>query len=238
MITVFSGSDRTRHAELCRQMYRLRAQLFLNRRKWSVKVRDGEEIDCFDLQDPVYVCVTDPDQRLIGSLRLLPTMGPHMLSDVFPEVMGDARPIRRADTWESSRFCVDTQAARAFHPDGINEVTRALLGGLFGSARALGLQSIVSVYDIFVERILQRAGCRFTRLGPVHAYDGLNTVAGHFPVEMNLPSRFVAPGAVKSTLTESDAADGAPIAGTLSAILPARSLSVAAATAAFPQGRA
>ncbi|WP_372422052.1 acyl-homoserine-lactone synthase [Salinarimonas chemoclinalis] len=194
MITVLWGSQWDEHPDICNQMFRLRAQLFLDRRGWSVDVSGGLEIDRFDDLDPLYVCVLSAEGRLVASLRLLPTLGPHMLSDVFPEVAGARGPIRGADVWESSRFCVDTEAARDFHADGINHATRMLLAGLFASARTIGLRSVVSVYDVYVERILKRAGCSFERLGPVHEYDALRTVAGLFPVADNEPARILRGG--------------------------------------------
>lgn len=166
------------------QMYRLRARQFSQRRGWRVTLRNGLEIDSFDSPEmnPLYVCVLSEEKQLLASLRLLPTTGPHMLADVFPEVMGEAGPVRHPLIWESSRFCVDTEAAREFCDDGINHVTRLLLLGLFRTAHEAGMTNVVSVYDVFVERILRRAGCVFDRVGPVVKYDDLKTVAGLFEV--------------------------------------------------------
>lgn len=172
------------HKDAFRQMYSLRARQFSLRRGWRVTVKDGLEIDCFDSHEinPLYVCVVSDENQLLASLRLLPTTGPHMLADVFPEVMGETGPIRHPLIWESSRFCVDTDAAREFCADGINHVTRLLLLGLFQTAHEAGMSNVISVYDVFVERILRRAGCVFDRVGPVVKYDDLKTVAGLFEV--------------------------------------------------------
>jgi acyl homoserine lactone synthase len=163
-------------------MYALRAKQFSQRRGWRVSVANGMEIDPFDEMNPLYVCVVSDDEQLLASLRLLPTTGPHMLSDVFPEVMGNAGIVRNPLVWESSRFCVDTEAVRQFGPNGINDVTRELLTGLFQTAYDAGMENVISVYDVFVERILKRAGCLFERVGPVVKYDDLKTVGGLFEV--------------------------------------------------------
>ncbi|QPH54793.1 acyl-homoserine-lactone synthase [Pontivivens ytuae] len=181
MIIIANGADDPRKSHILDQMFRLRARQFSTRRGWRVVVEDGKEIDPFDALIPIYVCVVINDQ-LIASLRLLPTIGPYMQADVFPETMGPTALIRDPHIWESSRFVVDTEATRAFGEDGVNVATRALLVGLFQLAVALGLKNVVSVYDVFVERILRRAGCRFERLGPVVRYDDLKTVAGLFEV--------------------------------------------------------
>lgn len=170
------------YSNLFEQMYQLRAKQFKERRGWRVEVEDGQEIDYFDKEDPLYIMVVSDTGQLVASLRLLPTTGPHMLSDVFPEVMGELEIIRHPLIWESSRFCVDTKAAAIFGPEGINLATKELLVGLFSTAKLAGMENIISVYDLFLERILRRAGCDFDRIGTVHKYDGLKTTAGLFEV--------------------------------------------------------
>lgn len=169
------------HPAILESMFRLRARQFADRRGWRVEVRNGMESDRFDAMNPVYVCYVDGSTAL-ASLRILPTTGPYMMADVFPEVMGAGEMIRHPLIWESSRFCVDTDHARTYAEDGINLITRSLLFGLFSTAYRSGILNVVSVYDLYLERILRRAGCRFDRLGPVVAYDGLKTVAGLFEV--------------------------------------------------------
>lgn len=198
MILTAFEEDRDAHIDIFEQMYRLRARQFSERRGWRVTVQDGLEIDRFDDLNPLYICVVSEAQQLLASLRLLPTTGPHMLSDVFPEVMGEAGIIRHPLILESSRFCVDTQAATEFGADGINLVTRELLFGLFSTAHTEGMKNIISVYDIYVERILRRAGCDFDRLGPVIKYDDLKTVAGLFKVNETVISNFKRPSALVS----------------------------------------
>lgn len=182
MLVVSHANDMSAPAHIFDQMYALRARQFSQRRGWRVNVTNGMEIDQFDDMNPLYICVVDESEQLLASLRLLPTTGPHMLSDVFPEVMGGAGIVRHQLIWESSRFCVDTEAARQFGPDGINFITREILSGLFKTALDAGMENVISVYDVFVERILKRSGCSFERLGPVVSYDDLKTVGGLFEV--------------------------------------------------------
>ena len=84
MLLVAHGSEIASHADIFEQMYRLRAEQFSLRRGWRVDVQDGPEKDRFDDLNPLYICVLGNNQNLLASLRLLPTTGPHMLSDVFP----------------------------------------------------------------------------------------------------------------------------------------------------------
>lgn len=200
MLMIFHANDKTSNPEILDQMFALRARQFSQRRGWRVSVTDGRERDLFDDLNPLYICVLDDQNKLLASLRLLPTNGPHMLSDVFPEVMGDAGVVRHALIWESSRFCVDTDAARKFGSDGINSVTREILSGLFQTALDAGMQNVISVYDVYVERILRRSGCVFERLGPVVAYDDLKTVGGLFEVSKEVVSALKPDGLIPAAL--------------------------------------
>ncbi|EPX76771.1 acyl-homoserine-lactone synthase [Salipiger mucosus] len=183
MLHYVDDTNRKENQDLLDQMYELRARSFKERLGWRVEVINGREYDYFDDLNPLYVIVSDGAGTLLASLRLLPTPGPHMLADVFPEVMGDKQPIRNPLVRESSRFCVNTDASKNYAQSGINTVTRELLRGLFENAYEVGMMNVVSVYDIYVERILKRAGCTFERLGPVVRYDeGLKTTCGLFEV--------------------------------------------------------
>ncbi|MDX8355494.1 acyl-homoserine-lactone synthase [Cognatiyoonia sp. IB215182] len=178
MIVTAHAHEIEANAALFDQMYQLRARQFKDRRNWRVDVVNGQERDIFDQLNPLYVCVIDEDRRLLASLRLLPTTGSHMLSDVFPEVMGNIGIVRNPLVVESSRFCVDTSAVKNVGASGINDITRELLWGLFHTAQTSGMTHVISVYDVFMERILRRSGCPFERLGPIVKYDGLKTVGG------------------------------------------------------------
>ena len=181
MIILLHGHDSSRHPDLFDQMFRLRAAAFAERRKWTVEVNDGMEIDRFDDLDPLYILSISETGKVLASLRLLQTTGPHMLADVFPETV-DGLITRHPLIWESTRFCVDTKAVAAFSSKGVNQITGELLAALFEVALSHGLKNIISVYDLYLERILRRAGCIFDRLGEPYPYDGLPTVAGLFEV--------------------------------------------------------
>jgi acyl homoserine lactone synthase len=182
ILTIY-GAEAQQYAQLLDQMYRLRAKEFRDRRHWQVEVfRDGREIDRFDALNPLYVLNVSPGGKVLGSLRLLQTTGPHMLSDVFPETMGGQDVIRDPLVLESTRFCVDTEFGGGTSASGIHIATGELVLGLFEMAQQRGLTNIISVYDLLIERVLKKVGCLFDRLGPPVEYDGLKTVAGVFEV--------------------------------------------------------
>lgn len=179
MIRLVQGSQRNDFRREIDEMHRLRARVFHERLKWDVNVVEGREIDEFDEVDPLYLLSVDDNGKVRGSLRLLPTTGPNMLRDVFSVLLPEGQTVESGVIWESSRFSVDHEAAAERTDKKLNRVTGELLSGLFEVALLAGLDYIVSVYDMHVDRILKRAGCRPDplgeprRIGRVKAYAGL-----------------------------------------------------------------
>lgn len=119
MISVLTRSELERLPALLRGMHVDRRRVFVDRLGWELPVIDEVlEIDRFDTPDAVYLIAHDPAMEThLGSLRLLPTLQPHLLSDVFPQ-MCEGGPMRGASIWEISRYCtspdiVDARAVRS-----------------------------------------------------------------------------------------------------------------------------
>ena len=86
-----------------RRMFRFRHRVFHERLGWEVESRNGLEMDRFDALDPVYMVSENIRKEIDGSWRLLPTTGPYMLKDTFPQLLrGEAAP-RDPAVWEISR---------------------------------------------------------------------------------------------------------------------------------------
>ena len=89
-------------------MHRLRARVFKEKMGWDVQVTpDNLEIDQFDLPDTVYLLALNKDSRVIGTWRLLPTTGPTMIRDVWPQYLDSISMPTAPDVWEVSRFAID-----------------------------------------------------------------------------------------------------------------------------------
>ncbi len=143
-------------------------------------MRDGYERDTFDEANPMYLVSVDPDtEEYWGSLRLLPTTGPNMLRDVFPQLL-DGGCVESATIWEGSRICATTVRGQ---PDrsksGINYVLIELILGIAEVAVDAGLTQIVAVFDARIFRVLRTAGCnplvtgKPQRIGDTMSYAGL-----------------------------------------------------------------
>ena len=162
-------------------MFRNRAEIFGERLGWEVVVKDGHERDRFDDLDPLYLVSVDPETGTYwGSLRLLPTTGPNMLRDVFPQLLEEGEVVESATIWESSRICA---AAAPGQPqrtkNGVGYVLSELIAGIGEVALLAGLTQIVSVFDARILRVLKAVGCepevigRPQRIGDVMAYAAL-----------------------------------------------------------------
>jgi acyl homoserine lactone synthase len=162
-------------------MFRNRAETFSDRLGWEVVVKDGYERDVFDDANPLYLVSVDPDtDEYWGSLRLLPTTGPNMLRDVFPQLL-DGEYIESATIWESSRICA---AAAPGQPErsrsGVNYVLSELILGIGEVAVAAGLTQVVSVFDARIFRVLKAAGCNPQIIGTPQRIGGVMSYAGLF----------------------------------------------------------
>jgi N-acyl-L-homoserine lactone synthetase len=149
--------------DLLAGMHRLRYRVFKDRLSWTVSVTGDKEIDRYDGLGPTYILVVSAARDVLGAVRLLPTLGPHMLADTFPDLLQRA-PVPRSETYlEASRFCVDTVAAEATGSGGLNRVTMLLLWGVADWSLATGADAITAVTDLRMERILRRAGWPMVR---------------------------------------------------------------------------
>jgi acyl homoserine lactone synthase len=181
MLKLIEGSYASFFPREIDAMFRNRAETFADRLGWEVVVKDGYERDRFDDANPLYLVSVDPDtEEYWGSLRLLPTTGPNMLRDVFPQLL-DEDYIESATVWESSRICaaaIPGQPERSRH--GVNYVLSELILGIGEVAVAAGLTQIVSVFDARMFRVLKAAGCNPEIIGTPQRIGGMMSYAGLF----------------------------------------------------------
>lgn len=178
-----------RAPEIARQldgMFRLRHEVFGQRLAWDVGSDRGRERDAFDDFDPVYI-VCEQDGEVLGSWRLLPTTGPYMLKDVFPQLLYGTPPPVAPDVWEISRFAASKRVAGNGSLGTIRSVTQMLLEQLFTFAARRHIARIVAVTEVRFERVLGRAGLLTERFGPAQRIGNTMAVAGFADVsDLNL----------------------------------------------------
>lgn len=160
MIIVIDSLNKHEYPELLDEMFRLRARVFGGRLGWEVDVKDGREIDAFDALDPLYVIGLDEEGHVISCARALQTTGPHMLADVFSAILHGEPPLRSANLWESTRFCVDTERltlGRGSVKGTVSHATCELMIGSLEYLRSIGITDIVTVIDPVMDRVLKRS---------------------------------------------------------------------------------
>lgn len=146
-----------------RDIHVLRAKVFRDRMGWEVPVLDGMEIDGYDALEPHYMVIRDDASKVCGCWRMMPTEGPYMLKDTFPQLLhGAAAPVD-GQVWELSRFAIETDGDSKF---GFAERALAAMRGIVTFADQHGIRKYVTVTTTAVERLLRHTGVETSRMGP------------------------------------------------------------------------
>ncbi len=180
-ITVARAGERGLHAALLDSMYRLRSEVFHHRLGWAVRVEDGREHDWFDLIGPYYLVAHDGDFDALGCCRLLPTLGPNMLRDIFPRLL-DGAPVPAADNiWEVSRFAISERCSQGGF--GFSEIPASILSEMIRFAGRHRIEALVGVTSAPVERMLKRMGLGVLRLGNPQRIGNVMSLAFSIPID-------------------------------------------------------
>lgn len=94
------------HGSLWAQSHRLRYKAFIERQRWNIP-HDGEmEWDQYDNPRATYVVVDDGSGHCVATCRLLSTVYPYMIEEIFANLLPYPPP-KQPDIWEASRVAVD-----------------------------------------------------------------------------------------------------------------------------------
>jgi acyl homoserine lactone synthase len=146
-----------------RDIHVLRAKVFRDRMGWEVPVLGGMEIDGYDALEPHYMVIRDDANKVCGCWRMMPTDGPYMLKDTFPQLLNGAAAPEDEHVWELSRFAIETEGDSKF---GFAERAIAAMRGIVTFADEHGISKYVTVTTTAVERLLRHTGVETTRMGP------------------------------------------------------------------------
>jgi acyl homoserine lactone synthase len=102
-----------------------------------------------------------------------------MLANTFPALL-EGKPAPRSEKiLESSRFCIDTKLVAELAENGLNRATVILFAAMIESLHAAESESIVTVTDIRMERILRRAEWPLERIAPPQRVGRTMALAGY-----------------------------------------------------------
>ena len=154
--------------------FRLRHEIFVEERKWhALRRADGRERDQFDTRHTVHFAVIRQGE-VVGYARMLPTTRPHLLSDVYPQLVDGGRVPRGADIFEWTRHCV-ARKCRGRTP--LNPTEREIILGIFEYCVANGITQITGQGSpAWITRMLEM-GLDVTPLGYPQQLDGEQVVA-------------------------------------------------------------
>ena len=115
----------------------------------ALRGADRLEKDRFDTDEAIYLLLTKDDGTVVGAHRLLPTMGPHLLSDIVPELLRGPRRAARRQVLELSGTFVDEGSLDA---SAVENARNHLLVGLFEFCLRAG-------YEKFTMAVAGRPPC-------------------------------------------------------------------------------
>lgn len=171
-VVIGRAGDRNITPTLMEQMFRLRYDVFHEKLGWEVDGTDQQERDDFDHLNPIYM-IAGNHQRAQGCWRLLPTTGPNMLANTFPQLLrGEKTPIATS-IWELSRFAVTSASRRYKGQIYLSELTYAMIDQLIEFADFNSIDQYVTVTSVSVERLMKRCDIPMIRFG-----DGESTMVG------------------------------------------------------------
>jgi acyl-homoserine lactone synthase len=141
------------YAEAMEQAYRLRHKVFVGEMGWSdLRRPDSREIDQFDDGRALHMLYLEGN-RLVGYQRMLPSMRPHLLSEVMPHLCEGDFPVG-PHIWEWTRYCVTKEhrdRGRMLSPAG-----NLLLSAIVEWGLASGVSKIIiEMNPIWLLRLVQ-----------------------------------------------------------------------------------
>ncbi len=168
MVHIVTRTNKQSFAAELDEMFRDRKRVFIDWLKWKIPSVNGtHEIDSFDNDAATYLIETDGRGHHLASIRLLPTVKPHLFSEVFSQLCDGPVPAG-PDIWELTRFCVS--------PDAMKTDGHRLMNLMWTSVVEFAVRRGITQYSCvthmaFLSQILS-AGWDTTPLGLPQMVDG------------------------------------------------------------------
>ncbi|WP_197276954.1 acyl-homoserine-lactone synthase [Sphingomonas profundi] len=187
MIDTIYPDDRHAYATPLIQMYHDRKRVFVDHLGWRLKSPGSWlEVDDYDNEHAVYLMARDgADGSHIGSVRLLPTTGAHLMDGVFPDLCAEGL-LRGADIWEISRLVATVQGRAGTR---LLRVHRMLALALVEFARLNDITGYVLVAESQRVPALLSVGWRVTPLSLPTEHEGETIEALRIHIEADTLAR-------------------------------------------------
>lgn len=153
MFVALDRADLAARTDLYRSMFANRAQQFVGRHRWPLRIDgDGLELDEYD-DDLATYCVVEEEGRHFASVRLRPGAAGSMVEHHFPE-LGQGRTAELRNAVEITRFC----AAPGLVADDRLTAVSDLLLGLCRHCQRAGIVRLFGVVFPQIVRVIRQAG--------------------------------------------------------------------------------
>lgn len=169
MIYIVNAENRALFDAELSAMHRARKHIFVDRLGWQLSVRNGEEIDEYDTDCTTYLLTQSPQVTPIASARLLPTTGPHLMSNQFAHTCEGGAP-RGDHIWEASRFCPSPALSRRERIAALWPI----FCGILETALLYDIAQIIFTANTALLPLALKCGWHARVLGPTFA-DGADT---------------------------------------------------------------
>lgn len=169
MIDLVLPETRFGFAAALMEMHHDRKQVFVDRLGWHLPAKGSWlEVDQFDDDYAIYLLARSPEGRHRGSVRLLPSSRPHMLSSLFSHLCPGGVP-GGEDCWEISRLVTSPPDAPG---TAVLKVHRLLALALVEFARVNGIARYTLVAEAHRVPALLSVGWPVVPLGLPTRIDG------------------------------------------------------------------
>jgi len=163
MIFLVNAENRRLFESDLAEMHRQRKAIFVDKIGWKIPVVTDMEIDRYDRDDTMYLLLKDsPEGELLASARLLPTVRPHLMSDLFAAACAGAAP-SGPTVWEVSRFCTAPVLPRKRSRVAL---LWEIICGVMEAALLYGIDQVIFAANRALLPLALRCGWQARTLGP------------------------------------------------------------------------
>lgn len=179
MVVIIPGEHGARHPKLIETMFEDRKRLFIDLLQWDVPVVSGRfEQDRFDGGNATYLIALDSDGGHGGSMRLLPSIKPHILNELFRQLCDGDLPLG-TNIFEITRLCLPVRHGS----DGRLAVRNRLISAMVDHALETGIETLTGVVGAsFLTKVLAM-GWHCAALGEPKRCQG--ALLGAFRIEID-----------------------------------------------------
>lgn len=173
-IQVVTWANRKQYRRVLERYFRIRYDIYVKRRQWRAVARPiNIEMDAYDTEHSIYVMALSAAGKIVGGSRFVPTLQPHLLADVFPN-LAPGGPPRATDIFEWTRFFISPELRSR---GGSSPVAGVVLCAVLEVARALEIRQISVVCESFWPTRLRALGWSVAELGAVQQHEDGDIIA-------------------------------------------------------------